>query len=161
MLKALFPGTFDPPTLGHLELIARALTFCDHLIIGIGKNTAKGKPILSIKEREESLKMALKQHKNLEITSFSGLVTDFAKKNGIKLLIRGLRSAADYDYEIQMAMANRKLTGIETIFLMAEGGAGYISSTLIRELALHGAPLKDFIPKNLETTLKMQMQKET
>lgn len=141
-------------------LIKRSASFCDHLIVGIGKNLSKEKSILTIEERIEGLKEATSSLKNVEIVSFSGLAVDFAKQAGATVLIRGLRTSSDVDYEMQMAIANRKLSGIETLFLMAEDGAAHISSTLIRELASHGASLKDFLPKNIENTLQHRIQKE-
>lgn len=160
MFKALYPGTFDPPTFGHLTLIRRSAAICDHLIVGVGKNLSKNKSILTVDERIEALKKETASLKNVEIASFSGLVVNFAKQMGARVLIRGLRSSSDVAYEMQMALANRSLSGIETLFLMAEDGAAHISSTLIRELASHGAPLKDFIPEYLESTLQHRIQKE-
>lgn len=162
MLKALFPGTFDPPTFGHLELITRAQALCDHLVIGIGENLSKTRSILTVEERKKALQKALSRFPHVEVASFQGLTTDFAKKKGIRLLIRGLRSADDLEYERELALANRKISGnaVETLFLIAHD-ASYISSTLIRELAFNGAPLKDFIPEELESILHLRMQKET
>jgi len=160
MFKSLYPGTFDPPTLGHLMLIKRAAALCDHLVVGIGKNLNKSKSLLTEEERILALKEETKSLKNVEIVSFSGLVTQFAKQIGATVLIKGLRSAADVEYELQMARANRKLSGIETLFLMAEDGASHISSTLIRELLSLGAPLKDFVPKSVENTLQHNNSKE-
>ena len=158
MFKGLFPGTFDPPTLGHLELISRAAACCDLLIVGIGENRAKGKRILTIEETVAVLKEETKSFSNVEIIPFSGLVTDFAKNQQAQVLIRGLRSLNDMDYELQMAGANRKLTGIETFFLMAESKTANISSSLIRELASLGAPLGDFIPSSLEEILHRRLK---
>ncbi len=159
MFKVLYPGTFDPPTLGHIALIKRGAVLCDHLIVGIGENINK-KPILTIEERAEALKKETSALSNVEVVSFSGLASDFAKQVNATALIRGLRSSHDIEYEMQMASANQKLNGIETLFLMAEDGAANISSTLIRELAAHGAPLEAFIPKHLESTLQQHIQKE-
>jgi len=153
MQKALCPGRFDPPTLGHISLLSRASQLCDHLVVGIGENLVKGKSLLTTDEKVKALEKSTKQFPNIEITSFSGLVTDFAKKMGAQVLIRGLRSVKDLEYEREMALANFKLTGIETIFLLAEPGASHISSSLIRELAANGAPLSDFIPQDLETLM--------
>jgi len=160
MFKALYPGTFDPPTLGHLALIRRSAGVCDTLIVGVGENLSKLKTILTIEERIEALKQETSSLNNVEVVSFSGLVVNFAKQIGATVLIRGLRSSSDVAYEMQMALANRSLSGIETLFLMAEDGAAHISSTLIRELAANGAPLKNFIPKSLESTLQHRIHKE-
>jgi pantetheine-phosphate adenylyltransferase len=159
MFKALFPGSFDPPTWGHIQLIQRASKLFDHLIVGIGENLKKGKSVLTIQEKIEGLKKEIGDLSNVEIMSFSGLVINFAKENGVKLLLRGLRSAGDMEFEMQMARANNKLTGIETLFLMAGGDTSAISSSLIRELAAKGAPLKEFIPSYFEGLLHNRIQK--
>lgn len=160
MFKLLYPGTFDPPTLGHLMLIRRGAALCDHLVVGIGENLSKIKSILTVDERIEALKHEASALKNVEIVSFSGLAVNFAKQIGANALLRGLRSSNDVDYERQMAEVNRKLSGIETLFFMAEDGASHISSTLIRELAANGASLKGFVPKHIENTLQHRIQKE-
>lgn len=160
MFKFLFPGTFDPPTHGHIMLIKRSAALCDHLIVGVGKNLSKTNSILTVEERIEALKHETSLLKNVEIMSFSGLVVDFAKQVEATVLIKGLRSSSDVEYEMQMAQANRKLSGIDTLFLMADTGTAHISSTLIRELASHGAPLKDFVPKHVEIALQHHIQKE-
>lgn len=160
MFTVLYPGTFDPPTLGHLSLIKRGAALCDHLVVGIGENLSKANAILTVEERIEVLKQETASLKNVEVVSFSGLVTQFAKQVGARVLLRGLRGSSDVDAEMQMAQANRKLSGIETLFLMADAEVSHISSTLIREIASHGAPLGDFIPKSLESLLQQRMQKE-
>ncbi|MBS0628630.1 MAG: pantetheine-phosphate adenylyltransferase [Verrucomicrobia bacterium] len=159
MFKLLFPGTFDPPTLGHIMLIKRGAALCDHLVVGIGKNLSKTKAILTVEERIEALKHETSSLKNVEIVSFSGLAVNFAKQIGVNALLRGFRTSSDVDFELQMARANKKLSGIETLFLMAEDEA-HISSTLIRELAANGASLKDFVPEYIESTLQHRIQKE-
>ena len=153
MFKGLYPGTFDPPTLGHIEIIQRAAALCDALIVGIGVNIDKENFILTLEERIEALKKETASLSNVEILSFSGLVTKFAKSQGVSTLIRGLRTESDMEYEMQMANANRKIGNIETLFLMASGSSSQISSSLIRELASHGAPLKDYIPSHVEKVL--------
>jgi len=161
MFKLLYPGTFDPPTLGHLMLMRRAASMCDHLVVGIGENLSKTKSILTVEERIALLQQETAALKNVEVVSFSGLAVNFAKQIQASALLRGLRSAADMDYERQMAVANRKLTGIETLFIMADDSAAHISSTLIRELAANSASLKDFVPQQIESTLQHRIQKES
>ncbi|NGX36973.1 MAG: Phosphopantetheine adenylyltransferase [Chlamydiae bacterium] len=153
MFKGLYAGTFDPPTLGHIEIIKRAAALFEILIVGIGENIEKRNSILTLEERIEALKKETASFSNIEIFSFTGLVTDFAKSQGVSTLIRGLRSEGDMEYEMQMANANHKIGNIETLFLMARDSTSQISSSLIRELSSHGAPLKDYIPSHLEEIL--------
>ncbi|NGX47062.1 MAG: Phosphopantetheine adenylyltransferase [Chlamydiae bacterium] len=160
MFKAIYSGSFDPPTWGHIRLIRRAAKLFDVLIVGIGENLKKGKGFFTIQEKIDGFQKEIGDLPNVEIMSFSGLVTNFAKENGIDLLVRGLRFVGDMEYEMQMARANYKLTGIETFFLMADEDTSTISSSLIRELAANGAPLGDYIPSHFETLLHNKTQKE-
>ncbi|NGX39787.1 MAG: Phosphopantetheine adenylyltransferase [Chlamydiae bacterium] len=156
MRQALFAGTFDPPTLGHLEIIQRARHLCDRLIIGIGVNSKKSNPLLSEEERIAILTQETSSLENVEIVSFNQLVIDYAKTRGIDFLIRGIRSACDLEWEQQMAMANHKLGGLDTFFLLAEKYPK-ISASLIRELASQKAPLTAFVPKQVETMLHSKL----
>lgn len=146
----ILPGSFDPPTLGHLAFIKRAQKVCDHLIIAISKNRHKS-PLFSIEEREAMLKSLLP---NIEIVSFKGLVADFAKKKKGAFLIRGVRTPIDFDFEMKMAEANRLLSGIETFFLPAEGKYSQISSSLVREIASLKGNLENFVPKKIELEIR-------
>ncbi len=151
---ALFPGTFDPPSLGHLDIIQKAKLICDHLIIAIAQKLDK-KPLFSIEERSEMLK---KIAPHAEITPFHGLIVDFAREKKASFLIRGLRAFSDFEYEFQMALVNRRLSGIETLFLMSNEHHTQISSSLIREIAHFGGPLLDFIPPEIEPLIKRQFK---
>jgi len=144
----LLPGTFDPPTLGHLDLIQRASKICDHLIIAIATKPNK-KPLFTSEERKEMLHLIAPK---VEVIAFNGLIVDLAREKKANFLIRGLRTLADYDYEFQMALANRKLGNIETLFLPAEHTE--ISSSLIREIAHFGGPLHPFVPAEIETFIR-------
>ncbi|HSW86080.1 MAG TPA: pantetheine-phosphate adenylyltransferase [Rhabdochlamydiaceae bacterium] len=160
MKKALFPGTFDPPTLGHLDLIKRAEPICDKLYVGIAVNTSKSnKPFFPTEEKISMLKEICKDFSYVEIVSFSGLVVDFAKKHGIDFILRGLRAYSDFEYEFRMALANRKIGNIETVFLMPDERQGHISSTLIRELALYKTRLHDFVPAAIEERVFSRLTK--
>lgn len=150
MKKALFPGTFDPPTLGHLNIIQRAETLFDKLYIGIAQNSTKKNQLFSIEEKKKLLKTLIPQNSNIEIVSFSGLVVDYAQTQNINCLIRGIRTFSDFEFESEMASANKKMTGIETLFLMADTQLAHISSTLIREIASNGRRLHQFIPVAIE-----------
>lgn len=150
MRKALFAGAFDPLTFGHLDIIHRGSAMFEKLIIGVGENSAKQGPMLSIQQRVEGIKKEVSDLQNAEALSFSGLATQFAKEQKIDVLLRGIRSLSDMEYEMQMARANREIGKIETIFILSDASFSGISSTLIRELALHKAPLSSFIPEQFE-----------
>lgn len=149
----MFPGTFDPPTLGHLDIIQKACQICDHLIVAIAMNPEK-KSLFSVEEKMEMLKKIAPQ---VEVASFQGLTVQFASKKNASFLIRGLRAFADFEYEYQMAQANRRLSGIETIFLMANDQHSQISSTLIREIAHFKGPLKEFVPSEIESQIRKKI----
>jgi len=149
----IFAGTFDPPTLGHLDIIHKSMHLCDHLIVAIADKPVKN-PLFSVEERMEMLK---KIAPKVEIASFHGLIVDFAKERKASFLIRGLRGFVDYEYECQMTHANRKLSGIETLFLMADERHTQISSTLIREIAHFQGPLTDFVPLEIESLIRRKM----
>lgn len=158
MKKALYPGSFDPSTWGHIHLIRRAAKICEKLFVGIGKNLKKGNGLFTTQEKIEGLETEISDLPNVEIIEIPGLVTEFARENQIDILLRGIRFPSDMEYEMQMARANYKLTGIETLFLLAEGETAAISSTLIRELASNGAPLDDFIPRFFADLLYKRMK---
>lgn len=146
MKKALLAGSFDPPTRGHVDLILRSAKLCDHLQVAVGVNTRKT-PLFSLEERLSILEGLLQHLSNVEVTSFTGLAVDHAKITHIHVLIRGLRSAADLRDEVEMAAANRTMSGIDTVFLIADDRYSHISSSLIREIAASGRYLEHFVPE--------------
>lgn len=151
MKRALFSGTFDPPTLGHLDIIKRSQKICDKLYVGIARSGIKhAQSLFTIDEKKEMLAAMTKDLPFVEIAPIDGLVVDFAKQNNIQFLVRGLRAFSDFEYEFRMALANRKLSGIETVFLMADEKHSHISSSLIRELAYHKSRLTEFVPSSIE-----------
>lgn len=149
-MKALFAGTFDPPTLGHADLILRAANLFEKLYVAIALNSEKKTPIFSISEKKELLQKMIGNLPNVEIREFSGLAVDFAQTLGVQCLLRGIRNASDFEFECQMASANRKMTGIETFFLVANEAHLHISSSLIREIAQQGRRLHGFVPEEIE-----------
>jgi len=154
---AIYPGTFDPITKGHLDLIKRALQFFETLIVAIGENPAK-RPLFTIEERIFMVKEALKEE-NLEelvqVESFSGLLVEFAKSKGARVIIRGLRAVSDFEYEMQLALMNRKLSNsIDTIFLMPSLRYIFLSSSIIKEAAKFGGNVEDLVPKIVAEKLK-------
>ncbi len=154
---AVYPGTFDPVTNGHLDLIKRALKLFDRLVVAIGENPAK-KPLFSLEERLQMLEEAvaeLEDRERLEITSFSGLLVDFARKKGARAIIRGLRAVSDFEYEFQLALMNRRLArDIDTVFLMPGFRWIFISSTIIKEAAQFGGSVEGLVPPGVEKRLR-------
>jgi pantetheine-phosphate adenylyltransferase len=157
--KAIYPGTFDPVTYGHIDLIKRAQEIFSQVIVAVAHNPHK-KPLFSTKERVTMLKKATADLKGIVITDFDGLVVDYARKNKAKVLIRGLRMISDFEYEFQMALTNRKLSpDIETIFLMPQESYSYLSSKLLKEAASLGADLSCFVPDFVEKALKRKLRR--
>lgn len=150
MKKALFTGTFDPPTLGHQKIIERAALLVDELYVGVAKNESKHPGMIEQEERILLLKTMVSPLKNVEIVPIFGLVVDFAKNNRVNFLVRGIRNSADLDFEMQMGCANHLMTGIETICLLSLPQFCQINSTLIRQIAFYGRRLNDFVPAVIE-----------
>jgi len=151
MIHYILPGSFDPPSLGHLDLIERAAKMCDQLTIAVVKSD---KTALTTPIRAEMVETITAHLPNVEIRAFSGLLTQFAKQRGATQIVRGIRPYGDLDYECQLALANRKLTGIETLFLLADPALAHISATLIREIASSSGSLDPFVPEAIQSDLK-------
>jgi len=150
MRHALFTGTFDPPTWGHLNIIQRAVPLFDQLKLAVGHDSRKEPPLLSVQERMR----LLKELTSLEVVEIKGLLADYVKNNGITMLVRALRSAEDVHHELSMAEANRQLCGVETVLLMGEANYAYISSSLVREIARLGGSLDSFVPPAVALAVK-------
>lgn len=150
MKKVIFPGTFDPPTLGHLDIIRKASFIFDHVYVGVGENSRKSSTSFSLEERIELLKKVTKSMPNVEVVEFSGLLVEFAQKLGVHAIIRSVRNFTDFDYESLQSQMNRRLGDIETLFMIADEKYRFISATLVREIALRGKRLEAFIPKEIE-----------
>ena len=159
MLKrAVYPGSFDPITYGHLDIIKRAKEIFPELIIAIAHNPTK-KPLFSVRERLDMLKQTTKGMRGIIIEDFDGLVVDYCRQKKAKTILRGLRMISDFEYEFQMALINRKLSPrIETIFLMPHESFSYLSSKLLKEAASLGADLSCFVPKCVEKALKNKLR---
>ncbi|HEU4570381.1 MAG TPA: pantetheine-phosphate adenylyltransferase [Gemmatimonadales bacterium] len=135
---AIYPGSFDPPTKGHEDLIRRSLALCDRLIVAVAVNSQK-QPLFTTAERLELLTAIAAGDPRIEVTSFEGLLADFARARGAGMVVRGLRAVSDFEYEFQMALMNRQLNGgLETVFLVPAVDMTYLSSSLVREVARHG-----------------------
>lgn len=156
---AICAGSFDPPTLGHFNIIERGLKIFDTIIVGLGINLAK-QPILTVAERLDLLKQILKNHKNVEVVSFDGLLTAFARAKNCRILLRGIRNMSDYEYESQMALANKALyPELETVFMMTEGQYSHLSSTFIREIIASGGSCAGMIHPLVEKMLIRKLRK--
>lgn len=149
MRKGVYAGTFDPPTLGHFDLITRASKLCEKLYVAVTAKSTKQGPALTLEERLHLLKVMTKGISNVEIVPFSGLVVDFAKEKGADVLIRGIRGGADLDIEMQMSAANGAMTGIETLCLLSKPEYAMINATLIREIASAGRSVAAFVPAGI------------
>lgn len=157
MKKALFSGTFYPPTLGHLDIIQRSVMLCDKLYVGIAENPNKKECLLSLEERKEMLRQITSQFPQVEVVHFSTLLVHYAQAQGIGLLIRSLRGVGDLEREYAMAVANKQMAGIETVFLLANPSYEHISSTLVREIASFGGSLKGFVPPSIEQMISKKL----
>lgn len=150
----LYPGSFDPITVGHIDIIKRALTIVDHLVVAIGKSATKS-PLFKLEERlamieEEIGPMAAARSVRLDVTSFDSLLVDAARQHDARIIIRGLRTAADFEYEAQMTAMNRTMAPeIETVFLPASPEVGFVSSTLVRQIAGMGGSVEKFVPTSV------------
>lgn len=150
---AVYPGTFDPVTNGHLDLVERARRHVDHLIVAILRNEDK-RPMFTVEERAAFLRHAVAPWPDVEVDSFDGLLADYARKVGASMILRGLRAVSDFEYELQMAMMNRRLAPtLETIFLMPSETYSYVSSRLVREAARLGGRVSGLVPPEVEAAL--------
>jgi len=153
----VYPGSFDPVTYGHLDIIKRALRISDRVIVAVAHNLDK-KPLFDVSERVALLERCLKSVKRVEVDDFDGLMVDYVRKKKASVIIRGLRMISDFEYEFQMALTNRKLASdIETIFMMPSESYSYLSSKLIKEAASLGANLKGFVPGFVEKKIKEKL----
>ena len=155
MRTAIYPGSFDPPTYGHLDIIERASKLCDELIIGVLKNSAKT-PLFSVEERVNMLKVTTRDIANVRVESFEGLTVDFAKQNGATIIVRGLRALTDFDYELQL---NKTLCeDIETIFLSTNLKYSFLSSSTVKEVASYRADISGLVPPYIQELVEKKMK---
>lgn len=161
-VRAIFPGSFDPITNGHLDVINRGLKLFDELIIAVGRSPIKNQ-LFTPEERVEMIEEIIRQREmtGVSVESFDGLTVEYAAKKKADVILRGLRSLTDVQYEFQLAMTNRAVAGIETIFVMTSEQYGFTSSTLIREVASLGGDLSNLIPENVYKRLRKRMKKRT
>ena len=160
MLRAIYPGSFDPVTNGHLDVIRRSSKMVDELIVGVLNNTAK-MPLFSVEERVRMLKEVTKDIPNVRIYPFDGLLIDFAAKMEAGVVIRGLRAITDFEYELQMSQTNHKLNpDVETIFLTTSIEYSYLSSTTVKEIASYGGDITQFVPEAVVGKLEQKMKEK-
>jgi len=145
-LIAIYPGTFDPITFGHIDIIRRATPMFEKVLVTLAKNSSKS-PLFTAEERLEMMNLATESIPGAQVAIFSGLVVDYAHEVGANVLIRGLRAVSDFEYEFQIALMNRKQhSGVDTVFLMPDERYTYLSSSLIKEIARHGGSVEEFVP---------------
>ena len=162
---ALYPGTFDPVTNGHLDIIYRASSLCDLLIVGVAENTGKS-PLFNVEERKELLEDTLKSNISnskrvlgkIKVESFNNLLIDFSRSNSVTMIIRGLRAVSDFDYEFQMAGMNARLASdIETVFLTSSETNQFVASRFVKEIALLGGDISTFVPLNVTEAIEKKI----
>ena len=146
---AVYPGSFDPVTNGHLDIISRAAATFDKVIVAVLKNSAKH-PVFTMQERVEMLRDVTKNMPHVEVDVFGGLLVDYMKQKGAEVIIKGLRAVSDFEYEFQMALMNRKLApNIETLFMMTSDKYSYLSTSIVREIAKYGGELGELVPQEI------------
>lgn len=155
---AIYPGSFDPPTRGHEDLIRRSLSLCDRLVLAVATNLAK-QPLFSVAERLELLRIVVGDEPRVEVRSFEGLLVDFARATGASMVVRGLRAVTDFDFEFQMALMNRTLEPtLETVFLVPPPDLTFLSSSLVREVSRYGGDVSGLVHPEIARALRRRWQ---
>ena len=159
MKTAIYPGSFDPPTMGHLDIIKRASKVSDKLIVAILNNPHKKNPMFSIEDREKMLTLITKELENVEIDYFEGLLVDYAVKKQAQIIIKGLRAISDFENEFQMALTNRKLTPeVETVFMMTNDKYSFLSSSVVKEILYFGGCVDQLIPEQVNEFISQKIK---
>ena len=157
-MRAIYPGTFDPVTYGHIDLIRRARRIFDEVIVAVARNPGKG-PLFTVEERVALLRRATRSMRGVAVDQFDSLVVDYVRRKRGRVMIRGLRMLSDFEYEFQMALTNRKLAGdIETIFMMPSEAYAYVSARLLKEAGAFGADLSAFVPSFVAGALRRKLR---
>jgi pantetheine-phosphate adenylyltransferase len=155
-LTALCPGTFDPVTNGHLDIVERAARLFDRVVVAVVENPSK-EPMFSLEERRQMLKESLSHLENVEVDSFSGLLVDYARDRGVRLVVKGIRAISDFDYELQMAQMNTRLAEVETCFIPTSPTWSYLSSSLVKEVARLGGDVRGLVPDHVLERLEERL----
>lgn len=157
---AIYPGSFDPPTNGHLDIVERSARLFDRVVVGVGRNLTK-KTVFTADERIALMREACAKHRNVQVEAFDGLQVDFAKAVGATFIIRGIRALSDFEFEFEMGNMNRRLApGIEMVYLMTAPEYLFLSASRVKELVAFGAPVDAYVPPNVAKRLKAQMGKQ-
>lgn len=160
MSTAVYPGSFDPPTNGHMDIITRAASFNNKLVVGVLDNPSK-KPLFTVEERVKMLRELTKDIPNVEIEAFSGLLVDFCRQIDAKIVIRGLRAVTDFEYEFQMALTNKTMSPeLETLFMPTSTDYVWISSSIVKEVAMFGGQFENMVPKLIKDELDKKFKKD-
>ncbi len=160
MTRAIYPGSFDPVTFGHLDIIRRSSAIVDELIVGVLNNRCKD-PLFTVMERVRMLETVTKEFPNVKVTSFSGLLIDFATETGANLIVRGLRAITDFEYELQMSQTNHIMKpGIDTIFFTTSLEYAYLSSSTVKEVAMYGGDISHFVPESVMDAMNEKFQQK-
>lgn len=156
MIAALVPGSFDPPTNGHIDVIARCAGVFGRVLVAVVENPAKD-PLFTADERVAMLRESLEEWPNVEVEAFAGLLVDFAEARDMSVIVKGLRAMTDFDYELQMAQMNRQLSGITTLFVATKPEYGYLSSSLVKQVARLGGRVSELLPKNVAKAMEEKL----
>jgi len=158
VIAALVPGSFDPPTNGHIDVIARCADVFGRVLVAVVKNPTKD-PLFTAEERVTMLTESLGQWPNVEVEAFEGLLVDFAEARGISVIVKGLRAMTDFDYELQMAQMNRQLSGVTTLFVATKPEYGYLSSSLVKQVARLGGRVNELLPQNVAKAMEEKLSR--
>jgi pantetheine-phosphate adenylyltransferase len=158
-MKAIYPGTFDPVTNGHIDIIERAHRRFETVVVAVSQNPGKT-PLFNLEERIGMVKEVVAGQKGVEVDSFDGLLVDYAKRRGIGILVKGLRAVTDFEYELQMAQMNHRLAEVETLFMVATPSHSFLSSSLVKEIARFGGDVSSFVPAEVARKMKERFRGE-
>ncbi len=156
MRRAVCPGSFDPVTLGHLDIVSRASAIYDEVIVAVGVNVSKSR-LFSDVERQDMLREATASYGNIVVDSFDGLIVDFCHERGVQVIVKGLRAISDFDYELQMAQMNHGLAGVETLFMTTNPLYSFLSSSLVKEVATYGGDVGHLVPEGVHKRLTARL----
>lgn len=160
-MKAVCPGSFDPVTMGHLDIFARTAAHFEEVVVLVTGNPTKQSGLFSIEERMDLIREVTTDIPNLRVDNWAGLLVDYTNAHGINALVKGLRSSLDYEYELPMAQMNRRLSGVDTFFLLTDEKYGYVSSSLLKEVAKYGGDVSGLLPEPVARAVQRRFQEES